>query len=93
MWGRVRDWLPSGSLPDKKELADDLCAPMYEFTLKGQLKLEAKEKMKKRGHASPDFGDALAITFSRSVGRKDSASSRRFRRKRVASNVEYDIFG
>jgi len=93
MWGQVRDWLPSGSLPDKKELADDLCAPMYEFTLKGQLKLEAKEKMKKRGHASPDFGDALAITFSRSVGRKDSASSRRFRRKRVASNVEYDIFG
>ena len=93
MWGRMRDWLPSGSLPDLSVLADDLCAPMYDFTLKGQLKLEPKEKMKKRGHASPDYADALAMTFSRLVSRRDEVVSRRFSRKRVAQDVEYDIFG
>ena len=92
MWGRMRDWLPSGSLPDVKELMDDLCAPMYDFTLNGQLKLEPKEKMKKRGHASPDFADALAMTFSKVTSRKDIVSSRRFRRKAVARDVDCSVF-
>ena len=92
MWGRIRDWIPSGSLPNLNILADDLCAPMYEFTLKGQLKLEPKEKMKKRGHASPDYADALAMTFSRVVSRRDNASSRQFKRKRVAQDVDYELF-
>jgi hypothetical protein len=92
MWGRMRDWLPSGSLPDVKELMDDLCAPMYDFTLNGQLKLEPKEKMKKRGHASPDFADALAMTFSKVTSRKDIVSSRRFKRKAVARDVDCSVF-
>ncbi len=92
MWGRMRDWLKTGSLPSNKELADDLCAPMYDFTLKGQLKLEPKDKMKKRGHASPDFGDALAITFSRITSRSDTRSSKQLKRNRVARDVDYDMF-
>jgi hypothetical protein len=92
MWGRMRDWIPSAALPDLKELADDLCAPLYEFTLKGQLKLESKEKMKKRGHASPDYADALAMTFSRVVGRSDRKTSRRSRKQNVARDVDYDMF-
>ena len=92
MWGRIREWLPTGSLPNLKELGDDLCAPMYEFTLKGQLKLEPKDKMKKRGFASPDFADALAMTFSRITSRTDTLSSRTFKRKRVAQNVDYELF-
>ena len=92
MWGRIRDWLPTSSLPRLNILADDLCAPMYEFTLKGQLKLEPKEKMKKRGHASPDYADALAMTFSRIVSRRDHVAARRFKRKRVAQDVEYALF-
>jgi hypothetical protein len=93
MWGRIRDWLPSASLPDECDLSDDLCAPLYEFSLKGQLKLEPKEKMKKRGHSSPDYGDALAMTFSRLTSRTDTRVSKRFNRTRVAKNMEYDIFG
>tara|TARA_R110000772_G_C13264260_1_gene435657 strand:+ start:18 stop:1547 length:1530 start_codon:yes stop_codon:yes gene_type:complete len=92
MWGRVRDWLPTASLPAIKELADDLCGPMYDFNLKGQLKLEPKEKMKKRGHASPDFADALAVTFSRVIGRTD-ATTGRSRRRQVANDMDYDMFG
>ena len=78
-------------LPNKKELADDLCGPMYDFSLKGQLKLEPKDKMKKRGYASPDFADALATTFSRTIGRKDTKTSKS--RKRVVKDLDYDMFG
>jgi hypothetical protein len=92
MWGRMRDWLPGASIPDQTELVEDLCAPMYDFTLKGQLKLEPKEKMKKRGHASPDYGDALAITFSKTISRRDTRSSRQLKRKRVARDVDYALF-
>mgnify|MGYP003643825109 FL=1 len=92
MWGRIRDWIPSGTLPDLKDLRDDLCGPMYEFTLKGQLKLEPKEKMKKRGYASPDYADALAMTFSRIISRTDTRTSKQLNRKRVAQDVEYELF-
>tara|TARA_R110000824_G_scaffold20858_3_gene78204 strand:- start:5816 stop:7348 length:1533 start_codon:yes stop_codon:yes gene_type:complete len=92
MWGRIRDWLPSASIPNHNSLTEDLCGPLYEFTLKGQLKLEPKEKMKKRGHASPDYADALAMTFSRLVSRKDTTTSRQLKRKRVATGVECDVF-
>jgi hypothetical protein len=90
LWGRMRDWVANGALPNNKELCDDLCGPMYEFSLKGQIKLEQKEKMKKRGHASPDWADALAATFSRTIGRKDTRTSKR--RTRVAKNMDYDMF-
>ena len=86
MWGRMRDWIPSASLPELKELSDDLSAPMYEYSLKGQLKLEPKDKMKKRGFASPDYADALAMTFSRTVGRSDAPRVRR-RQGRTAAGV------
>jgi hypothetical protein len=92
MWGRMRDWLPGASIPNHDGLVEDLCAPMYDFTLKGQLKLEPKEKMKKRGHASPDYGDALAITFSKTISRRDTRSSRQLKRKRVARDVDYALF-
>jgi hypothetical protein len=93
MWGRMRDWLPSASIPNHDGLIEDLCAPMYDFTLKGQLKLEPKEKMKKRGHASPDYGDALAMTFSKTISRRDTRSSRQLKKKRVAKDVDYELFG
>ena len=93
MWGRMRDWLASASLPSIKELSDDLCAPLYEYSLSGQLKLESKEMMKRRGFASPDFGDALALTFSRTVGRKDGGALARRKKARVARDVDYDVFG
>jgi hypothetical protein len=92
MWGRMRDWLPSATIPNHTGLVEDLCAPMYDFTLKGQLKLEPKEKMKKRGHASPDYGDALAMTFSKTISRRDTRSSRQLKRKRVARDVDYALF-
>lgn len=93
LWGRMREWLPTAALPEDRQLADDLGAPMYDYSLKGQIKLEPKDKMKRRGYASPNSGDALAMTFSRSVARKDAGTSR-FRKKRLlATGMDYSVLG
>jgi hypothetical protein len=40
--------------------------------------LERKDDMRRRGLASPDDGDALALTFAYPVAKKDWAEERRF---------------
>lgn len=64
-WGLMRDWLAAGAeIPDDPELESDLTGPQYGFSSKQQIQLEKKEDMKKRGLASPDCADMLAMTFS-----------------------------
>lgn len=64
MWVRMRDWLKFGAIDDDTTLETDLTSVEYDHNAKDQLRLEAKEHMKKRGLASPDDGDALAMTFA-----------------------------
>lgn len=64
IWGTMRDWLAGGAIPEDEELATDLTAVEYGFNANDQIALERKESMKARGLASPDDGDALAITFA-----------------------------
>lgn len=64
-WGLLRDAMREGiELPKDNELHDDLVGPEYAFTPKQQIILERKEDMKKRGLASPDIADMLAMTFA-----------------------------
>jgi hypothetical protein len=42
-------------------------APEFDYNLRGELQLEKKSDMKKRGLDSPDIADALALTFARPV--------------------------
>lgn len=68
LWWRVRDWLEQGaSLEDSADWRDDLTAPEYFLTGTGKIQLESKEGMRRRGLASPDLGDALALTFAMPV--------------------------
>lgn len=77
MWGRLKDWLSGGCLPEAQELEDDLCGPNKKFARNGDsIILESKEEMTKRGLHSPDWGDAVALTFAVRVSRKDSLTSR-----------------
>jgi len=93
MWGRMREWLRGGCFDEDQELVDDLVGPEYKFVANGDAQvLESKEEMKKRGLASPDNGDALALTFAVRVARQD-AKVRRGRGGRVAQGVDYDVFG
>jgi hypothetical protein len=64
MWADMKAWMQAGgSLPDDQELITDLTGLTYSFAPGGQLQLEKKEDMKKRGLSSPDVADALALTF------------------------------
>jgi hypothetical protein len=67
MWGALRDALKYLAIPDSAELRDQLISPEFDYNLRGELQLEKKSDMKKRGLSSPDIGDALALTFARPV--------------------------
>jgi hypothetical protein len=67
MWTNMRTWLERGAIPDHQRLADDLTAVEYSYNLDNAIQLEKKEHLKARGYASPDWGDALALTFAEDV--------------------------
>jgi len=68
MWAKCKDWLVHGSLPhDDDNLALQLAVPGYHINKSNKLVIESKENIQKRGEASPDDADALALTFARSV--------------------------
>lgn len=91
MWYRMREWMETGCLEDDNEFIDDLTAIEYGFNEKNQLQLEKKSDMKKRGLASPDIADALALTFARNVGRKDTRLNRYGRPAQAVD--DYSVFG
>ena len=64
IWGDMRDWLKSASIPHDRFLKTDLISPMMKPDSKGSIFLESKKDMKARGLASPDAADAIALTFS-----------------------------
>ncbi len=65
MWYRMRDWLDTADIPQNdQELEDDLIGIKAFFDMKHRIQMERKQDMKKRGLASPDCGDALALTFA-----------------------------
>lgn len=72
MYADCREWLPGGCVPDVQHLEDDLTGPWYGF--KGDssvIILESKDSMRKRGLHSPDWGDALVLTFAVPLARRD----------------------
>ena len=64
MWGTMKEWLKSASIPHDKFLKTDLTAPQYKPNSMGSIGLESKKDMKARGVASPDAADAIAVTFA-----------------------------
>lgn len=67
LWAVMREWLEGGVIPDDQSLSDDLTGVEYGFDANDRILLEKKEHMKKRGLASPDDGDGLALTFATQV--------------------------
>jgi phage terminase large subunit len=49
------------SIPDDKLLIHQLSARKYDITSQGQIKMESKSEMRKRGEPSPDRADTLAM--------------------------------
>jgi len=67
---RMRDALdPNGErklrIPGQyRDILREAAAPMIEYSSRGQIKLEAKAKIRERMDRSPDLADALALTFA-----------------------------
>jgi hypothetical protein len=65
IWGKLRDALETRlAIPDKIRLRSDLESPMFSHDNRDRIKLESKEDMKGRGLSSPDWADALAMTYA-----------------------------
>lgn len=66
IWGDLKTWLEDEpcELPKDDAMATDLTAPQFSYDSSRRLRLESKEHMRARGVASPDSGDALALTFA-----------------------------
>ena len=76
----MKEWCKAGCLPDDRALTADLTAVDYGYDATDAILLERKDDMRKRGLASPDDGDALALTFAYPVER-DWEAERRFEEK------------
>lgn len=73
MWWRMRQWLQQGgAIKDNPELEAELTGREYGHNDKDQLVLERKKDMKKRGLASPDWADAIALTFAQHVPKRET---------------------
>lgn len=65
-WG-LRERFRTGDIAipaDDTTLLAQLTSLRFSYTSRGQIKLESKEDMRKRGLPSPDRADALAIAFA-----------------------------
>jgi hypothetical protein len=64
-WWNLRDRFESGDIDieDDEELIAQLANIKYKVTSRGQILIESKDDMKKRGLPSPDKGDALMMVF------------------------------
>jgi hypothetical protein len=70
MWMKSKEWLeePAGvQIPDSDNLQADACGPSYKYDSLTRLQLEKKDDMRRRGVASPDEWDAVALTFAEPV--------------------------
>jgi hypothetical protein len=67
LWSEMRDWLMGEipvQIPDSDELHTDLCGLGFKHRSNGQLLIESKDDLKKRGMPSCDCADALMLTFA-----------------------------
>lgn len=75
MWWQMKLWIESGgALPNDQQYLIDLTGPRYDYkNARGLLALETKDQMKSRGIKSPDYGDALSLTFASPVAARPVA--------------------
>jgi len=93
MWGLMRDWLKTASIPADKLLKSDLTSPKMKPDSKGTIFLEGKKEMKARGLASPDAADAIAVTFAYPVGSRTPTVDKQLRRSYGRTSISTSWLG
>ena len=66
-WWGLRERFESGDIDieDDEELISQLSNIKYKINSRGQIQIESKDDMKKRGLPSPDRADALMLAFAK----------------------------
>ena len=65
---RLRSWLLGGGTVDSAKIADEIAKIKYKRNLNGRKQIMPKKDLKKEmGGKSPDYADALALTFYHQV--------------------------
>lgn len=68
MWFKMGSWIKRGGcIPKIDRLISDLAMPTYEVNEKNQKALESKKNIRERCGRSPDYADALALTFAEDI--------------------------
>lgn len=75
MWGLLRADLSNLAIYDRPpgyegSLVEELIGPTYVVNQSGAIMLESKESMMRRGVESPDYADALALTYAYPVTKR-----------------------
>lgn len=92
MAGRMKKWLEHGAIEDSDELERQLSNRRYAHNLRygrDAIALEPKDDMKKRGVSSPDWFDALSLTFAYPVQKTETAG-REHAAYTLAQPVQHD---
>ena len=87
MWGLMREWLRTASIPKDKRLAKDLTTPKRKpDKISGAMGLESKADIRARGEDSPDSADAIAVTFAFPVA---SSEVEEMKKRKSSSKIIY----
>jgi len=91
MWANMRKWLmQGGSINSNPQLETELTDREFMHNSKDQLVMESKDQLKKRGLASPDWADALALTFAVPAGSIERKERDDIPGQRQRSSFDYD---
>lgn len=63
LFWRLKKWLESGWQLWENQNWEEIKILRYKRTIKDQIQIMSKEEMRKNGYKSPDFADALSLTF------------------------------
>ena len=66
-WWAVRRRFEDGDVdidPDDDDLAAQLAAVQFKYTSRGQILIESKDDLRKRGQPSPDRGDTMMLAYA-----------------------------
>lgn len=65
MYWKMSEWIQQGGKLKRHEGWDELLEIKYKYQSEKRIRIIGKDELMRRGVSSPDYGDALALTFSK----------------------------
>ena len=62
-WGKYRDWLEHGQIPDDDDLSRQSTSLDYQYDAKFRIQLQSKKDVKRNGGKSPDKADSICLSL------------------------------